>query len=101
MRATFALPLFVLLAACGGQSNEEALENAAEQSDPVAAEVLNDAAEKGMNAQDALEQAGRAAAQNSASGPPSGTVQARPNLPESPNRKDGSEPPDKIVVNGQ
>jgi len=101
MRATFALPWFVLLAGCGGQSNEEALENAAEQSDPAAAEVLNGAAENGMNAQDALEQAGQAASENRASGPASGTVQARPNLPESPNRKDGTEPPDKIVVNGQ
>ena len=101
MRATFALPLFVFLAACDGQSSEEALENAAEQSDPVAAEVLNEAAENGMNPQDALEQAGQAAAHNGASGPASGTVQARPNLPESPNRKDGTEPPDKIVVNGQ
>ena len=101
MRPTFALPWFVLLAGCGGQSNEEALENAAEQSDPAAAEVLNGAAENGMNAQDALEQAGQAASENRASGPASGTVQARPNLPESPNRKDGTEPPDKIVVNGQ
>jgi hypothetical protein len=101
MRATFALPLFVFLAACGGQSNEEALENAAEQSDPVAAEVLNDAAENGMNVQDALKQAGEAAAQSRATGPESGTLQARPNLPQSPNRKDGTEPPDKIAVNGQ
>lgn len=101
MRATFALPFLALLAACGGQSSEAALENAAEQSDPAAAAVLNDAAENGMNPQDALEQAGQAAAQNQASPPTSGSVQARPNLPQDPNRPDGTRPPDKVVVNGQ
>ena len=97
------VPVLLALAACGGgQSNEEALLNAANQSDPAAAEVLANAAENGMNPQQALEQAGQAAAaSNAASGPPSGSVQARPNLPQDPNRPDGTRPPDKIVVNGQ
>ena len=86
----------------GGQSHEEVLQNAANQSDPAAAQVLANAAENGMNPQEALEQAGQAAASaNSAGGPPSGSVQARPNLPQDPNRPDGTRPPDKIVVNGQ
>jgi hypothetical protein len=90
--------VFLILAACG-QSDEAALENAAAQSDPAAAAVLNGAAENGMDPQQALEQAGQAAAANAAAGgPPSGSVQARPNLPGSPNRKDGTQPPDKMVV---
>jgi hypothetical protein len=95
--------VFLALAACGGsQTQDEALENAANQSDPAAAQVLANAAENGMNPQDALEQAGQAAAAaNTAGGPPSGSVQARPNLPQDPNRPDGTRPPDKVVVNGQ
>ena len=97
------VPVLLVLAACGGgQSNEEALLNAANQSDPAAAQVLANAAENGMDPQQALEQAGKAAAgSNTAGGPPSGSVQARPNLPQDPNRPDGSRPPDKVVVNGQ
>lgn len=91
--------LALILAGCG-QSEEAALEDAANQSDPAAAAVLNGAAQNGMNPQDALAQAGQAAAGNgaAAAGPPSGSVQARPNLPGSPNRKDGTQPPDKMVV---
>ncbi len=98
-----SVPLFLALAACGGgQTSEEALQNAANQSDPAAAQVLANAAENGMNPQQALEQAGQAAATtNAAAGPPSGSVQARPNLPNEPNRPDGTSPPDKVVVNGQ
>ena len=59
-----AAPL--LLAACGGTSPQdnsaEALEEAAEVSDPAAAEVLENAAENGMNPQEALQQAGNAQA---------------------------------------
>ena len=96
------LPILLALAACGGQqSSEQALDNAANQSDPAAAAVLENAAENGMNPQQALEQAGRAAAGNTAEGPPSGSVQARPNLPQDPNRPDGTRPPEKVVVNGQ
>jgi hypothetical protein len=102
MRPILPLTAFLLLAACsGGQSSEEALDNAANQSDPAAAAVLENAAENGMNPQDALEQAGQAAAGNTANAPPSGSVQARPNLPQDPNRPDGTRPPEKVVVNGQ
>ena len=95
-----ALPAILLLAACGAQSNEDALEDAANQSDPAAAAVLENAAENGMDPQQALEQAGQAAARADAAegGPPSGSVQARPNTVENPNRPEGGEPPDKIVV---
>jgi hypothetical protein len=95
--------LFFALAACGGQqSSGEALQSAANQSDPAAAAVLDKAAENGMNPQQALEQAGQAAAaSNTPAGPPSGSVQARPNLPQDPNRPEGGAPPEKVVVNGQ
>ena len=102
MRQILPVTALLLLAACGGQSREEALHNAANQSDPAAAQVLANAAENGMNPQDALQQAGEAAAgANTAGGPPSGSVQARPNLPQDPNRPDGTRPPEKVVVNGQ
>jgi hypothetical protein len=93
------LALLVFTAGCGGQSNEELLQNAAEQSDPAAAAVLNNAAENGMDPQQALEQAGQAAATTNAdAGPPSGSVQARPNLPESPNRPTAGQPPEKVTA---
>lgn len=98
-----ALPLsaaFVFLAACGGgESNQQALQDAAEQSDPAAAAVLNRAAEAGADPQDALNAAGQAQLGNEAQ--PNSTMQARPNLPQSPNRKDGTQPPDKVDVNAQ
>ena len=63
MRACLILSFALLLAACGGQSNEEQLQEAANQSDPAAAEVLNNAAENGMDPQEALQEAGNAAAE--------------------------------------
>ncbi|HVM37023.1 MAG TPA: hypothetical protein VM265_01345 [Sphingomicrobium sp.] len=94
-----AVPAIVLILAGCGQSDEAALQNAAAQSDPAAAAILNGAAENGMDPQQALEQAGQAAAANgAAAAPPSGSVQARPNLPGSPNRQDGTQPPDRMVV---
>ena len=91
---------FALLSACGGKSDEEALQDAANQSDPAAAAVLENAAENGMNAQDALAAAGQAQAGTN-DVEPNSTLQARPNLPQSPNRKDGTQPPDKVDVDGQ
>lgn len=95
------VPALIALAACGTQSNDEALQNAANQSDPAAAAVLENAAEMGLNSQQALERAGQAAAQSGAQpgAPPSGSVQARPNTREQPNRPDGGRPPEKVVVN--
>ncbi len=97
-----AMPALLLLAACSAQSDEDALQNAANQSDPAATALLENAAENGMDPQQALEQAGQAASQGTAGnqGPPSGSVQARPNTREQPNRPEGGEPPDKVVVNG-
>ena len=63
MRACLILSFALLLGACGGQSNEEQLQEAANQSDPAAAQVLNDAAENGMDPQEALQEAGNAAAE--------------------------------------
>jgi hypothetical protein len=85
------------LAACGGQSNEQALQEAANQSDPAAAAVLNEAAEAGLDPQNALEQAGQAQATQAGTNEvqPDSGVQARPNLPQSPNRPDGKQPPQK------
>jgi predicted alpha/beta superfamily hydrolase len=100
-----SLLVFVaLLSACGSnqQSNEEALRNAANQSEPAAAQVLNGAAENGMNAEQAMQEAGNAAAaDNTSANTTNGLVQARPNLPGSPNPPKAGEPPQKIVVNNQ
>ena len=82
------LPLLLGLAACGGQSNEEALEDAADQSGPAAAAVLENAAENGMDPQNALAAAGQAQVANTTQ-PPSGSLQAKPNLPGDPNRPEG------------
>ena len=102
MRHIFLTFALALLAACDGRSTEEQLREAANQSDPAAAEVLKNAAETGVPPQEALEQAGQAAAQaNADAGPPSGSVQARPNLPGQPNPPQPGQPPEKIVVNRQ
>ena len=63
MRACLILSFALLLGACGGQSSEEQLQEAASQSDPAAAAVLNNAAENGMDPQEALQEAGNAAAE--------------------------------------
>ena len=62
MRNVLIMSSTLLLAACG-QSNEAQLEEAANQSDPAAAEVLENAAENGMDPQEALQEAGNAAAE--------------------------------------
>ena len=101
LRITFGSTL-LLLAACGGQSDEDALQNAANQSDPAAAAVLNDAAENDVDPQQALEQAGQAAAAgNAEAAPPSGSVQAKPNLPQDPNRPEDGQPPAKVSTTNQ
>ena len=89
----------VALAACG-QSDRGGndLEAAAEQSDPASAAILQNAAENGTDPQVALEQAGNAAALGANAASDGITAQARPNLPQSPNRKDGTQPPDKVAT---
>lgn len=107
-----------------GEDPAASLDNAAKQADPAAAAVMRnqaDAIRNGVAAgnlsdpdgavQNAMEQAGQAQAATTANPssageggtspgavPPSGSVQARPNLPTSRNRKDGTEAPDRIVV---
>ena len=61
MRFTLIIPPLALLVACG-RSNKDQLQEAANQSDPAAAAVLNQAAENGVDPQNALAQAGQAAA---------------------------------------
>jgi hypothetical protein len=95
MLRVLSIPLLLLLGACG-QSNEEALEEAAEQSDPAAARVLNQAAEAGVPPQEALEMAGEAQVERDVE--TSSTLQAKPNLPKDPNRPDAGQPPEKIDV---
>lgn len=60
-----AVPL--LIVACSDNTNQrdssEALEEAAEVSDPAAAQVLENAAQNGMDPQEALREAGNAQAQ--------------------------------------
>ncbi|QIK79362.1 hypothetical protein G7077_11065 [Sphingomonas piscis] len=99
MTRAFPIAALLLLAACG-KSNEDQLKEAANQSDPAAAAVLENSAENGADPQQALEQAGNAQLAGNDVAVDS-TVQARPNLPGSPNRKDGTQPPDKVNVNGQ
>jgi hypothetical protein len=100
MRTCHLLAATLLLAACG-RSNEEQLREAANQSDPAAAAVLNNAAEAGIPPQEALQEAGNATAtSNAQAGPPSGSVGARPNLPGQPNPPAPGQPPEKVVANG-
>ena len=89
----------LLLSSCGSGSDEEQLQEAAEQSGPAAAAVLNNAAENGMDPQQALELAGQAEAVN-ADGGPSGSLQARPNSAADPNPAQAGQPPEKVVTNG-
>jgi uncharacterized lipoprotein len=98
---TLLLASVIALSACGSNSENPAgkdLEDAAAQSDPEAAAVINQAIESGMNEQEALARAGQAAtanAQTAEGRPPSGTVQAVPNTVQTPNRPDGTSPPAK------
>jgi len=100
MRAyLIALVAATALAACG-KSDERQLQDAANQSDPAAAAVLNNAAEAGVPPQEALEQAGQAAAQsNGDMAPPS--AQARPNERDNPNPPRPGQPPEKVTTNSQ
>ena len=90
----------LLLAARSGNSEQDNLRDAANQSDPAAAAVLENAAENGMNAQAALQEAGEAQAAGNATADttPGRVPQARPNLPQSPNRPSGGQPPEKVAV---
>ena len=67
MRFPLIITATLLMSACGS-SNEEQLSEAANQSDPAAAEVLNGAAENGMDPQEALQEAGNVAAMSDTNG---------------------------------
>jgi hypothetical protein len=79
-----AVSLPLALAACSGDdaadNNAAALERAAEQSGPEAADLLRNAADEGADVQGAMQQAGNAQAPTPA--PPA--VGARPHAPGDP-----------------
>lgn len=102
MRLLLVSPAFVLLAACGsGGEAEKNILNATGQMDPAAAAAVENAVAQGVDPQNALAIGGQAAtfenepsaADRGQAVPPS--VQARPNLVQNPNRKDGTVPPDR------
>ena len=78
------VPLVLALGGCGQPSAADnstaALQNAAEQSTPEAADVLRNAAEQGANVQEAMQAAGNAQADTAP--PPS--QQAKPHAPGDP-----------------
>ena len=109
MRLALVTPALLLLAACGGasESGEKNILNATAQMDPAAAAAVENAVANGASPQEALAIGGQAAtntfepsaADRGQAVPP--PLQARPNLPQSQNRKDGTVPPDKMISNGQ
>lgn len=105
MRLLLVSPAFVLLAACGSGANDpdKNIMNATAQMDPAAAAAVENATARGVDPQNALAIGGEAAtfenepsaADRGQAAPPS--LQARPNIVQSPNRKDGTVPPDKAT----
>ncbi|URD59699.1 hypothetical protein M8312_07640 [Sphingomonas sp. KRR8] len=100
MRLLPIAALAVSLAACSNSQNPAGkdLGDAANQSDPAAAAVLEQADKNGANEQAALQAAGNAAALNdqaAAQRAQRGPVQAVPNTVQTPNRPDGTQPPKK------
>ena len=97
IKAAFPAAALLLLSACGGQAETKAdrLEEAAEQSDPAAAPILENAAEAVRegegNAQQALARAGNAQAQTLP-----GAQEAPPSMQAKPNRTGQQTPPPKI-----
>ena len=96
---------FAALAACGGGSNQventaAQLENAADQSDPAAAAVLDNAADQVLEqnsvapAHGALEAAGNAQVQRPVGQTPPPAQQAKPHAPGDP------VPPPKVKTGG-
>ena len=102
MRAPIVtLFLMAAAAACSpGQSDEEALQDAANQSTPEAAQVLNGAAENGMDPSAALNQAAEAQASGNGATDAPPSAQARPNRADDPNPPQPGTPPEKTVLNG-
>jgi hypothetical protein len=104
MRLLALLPALVLVSACsgGGDAADQNILNATSQMDPAAAAAVEAAVANGVDPQNALAIGGAAAtfenepsaADRGQAAPPQ--VQARPNIVQSPNRKDGTVPPDKM-----
>ena len=92
----------LLLLGCGegGNSRQQNLAAAANQSTPEAAQVLNGAAQSGMDQNDALNEAAAAQASNT-SGSERPRLQARANSPANPNPRHAGHPPDKVFVNSE
>jgi outer membrane murein-binding lipoprotein Lpp len=101
MRKIVVLGALVLSGCAKGQSsNQQNLSAAANQSTPEAAQVLNGAAQNGMDANAALSEAANAQASNtSATAAP--RFQARPNSASNPNPRRPGLPPEKIVTNSE
>jgi hypothetical protein len=104
MRLALLAPAALLLAACGGggeNANKNIL-NATSQMDPAAAAAVENAVANGADPHNALLAGGQAAtlanepsaADRGQAVPPA--IQARPNIVQNPNRKDGTVPPDKM-----
>ncbi|HYW14942.1 MAG TPA: hypothetical protein VE891_02155 [Allosphingosinicella sp.] len=93
-RVTFALAAPLLLIGCGqsgaADDNAAALERAAEQSTPEAADILRNAADGGGNVQDALQAAGNAQA----------ATEAPPQQGAKPHAPGDSVPPPQIPAGG-
>jgi hypothetical protein len=98
-RIAIALAATLGLAACGspsaGGNEAEALMNAAEQSTPEAAAVLENAAEQGANVQEAMQAAGNAQAEAKA------PVAAPPAQQAKPHAKGDPVPPPKVKSGGE
>jgi predicted small secreted protein len=102
MRLLPIAAIAVSLAACSNSQNPAGkdLSEAANQSDPAAAAVIEQAERNGANEQEALQAAGNAAAMNDAAAAQraqTGPVQAVPNTVQTPNRPDGTRPPAKAT----
>jgi hypothetical protein len=105
MRLVLVSPAALLLIACGGggENADKNILNATAQMDPAAAAAVENAVAQGVDPQNALAIGGQAATiENELSAadrgqpvPPS--LQARPNIVQNPNRKDGTVPPDKAT----
>jgi hypothetical protein len=106
MRLVPVLVPALLLAACGGggENADKNILNATAQMDPAAAAAVENAVAQGVDPQNALAIGGAAqvgapdapsADQRGQPVPPS--LQARPNIVQDPNRKDGTVPPDKAT----
>ena len=95
-----SVPLLALLAlaACGQNSaadnNAAALEAAADQSTPEAADILRNAAENGASVQDAMQAAGNAQAAADSAGPAPPAQGAKPHAAGDP------VPPPKVGPGG-